>query len=91
MATDDRTDHDIADLTDLWSVAAQAYLDGDLPRYAALANHPPDSPSPRRTVATPAEVSTCRTRPSSGRRTHSAGETWISRFTRRTPRVVSRS
>ena len=42
MATDDRTDRDIAALTELWSVAAQAYLDGDLPRYAALANHAPD-------------------------------------------------
>ena len=42
MATDEITDHDLADLTELWSVAAQAYLDGDLPRYAALANHAPD-------------------------------------------------
>jgi ketosteroid isomerase-like protein len=42
MASDNRTDCDIADLTELWDVAAQAYLDGDLPRYAALANHAPD-------------------------------------------------
>jgi ketosteroid isomerase-like protein len=42
MATDDRTAQDIADLTELWSAAAQAYLDGDLPRYADLANHAPD-------------------------------------------------
>jgi ketosteroid isomerase-like protein len=42
MATDDRTAHDIAILTELWSAAAQAYLDGDLPRYAGLANHAPD-------------------------------------------------
>ena len=42
MATDDRTDHGIAELTELWSAAAQAYLDGDLPRYAGLAHHAPD-------------------------------------------------
>jgi len=42
MATDERAVHDMAELTELWSVAAQAYLDGDLPRYAALANHAPD-------------------------------------------------
>lgn len=42
MAPDDRTDHDVADLTELWAVAAQAYLDGDLPGYAALADHAPD-------------------------------------------------
>ena len=38
----DRTDRDLAELTERWSDAAQAYLDGDLPRYAALANHAPD-------------------------------------------------
>ena len=42
MTTDDHTVQDLSDLTELWSVAAQAYLDGDLPRYAALANHAPD-------------------------------------------------
>jgi ketosteroid isomerase-like protein len=42
MATDDRTAHDIADLTELWSAAARAYLDVDLRRYADLANHAPD-------------------------------------------------
>ena len=39
----DRTDRDLAELTERWSDAAQAYLDGDLPRYASLADHAPDS------------------------------------------------
>ena len=42
MAADEHTVQDLADLTERWSLAAQAYLDGDLPRYAALANHAPD-------------------------------------------------
>jgi ketosteroid isomerase-like protein len=42
MAGDNHTGHDLADLIELWSAAAQAYLDGDLRRYAALANHAPD-------------------------------------------------
>ena len=62
MAADDRTDRDITDLTEMWSLAAQAYLDGDLPRYATLANHARTSRSPRRTAATPATASTGRTR-----------------------------
>jgi ketosteroid isomerase-like protein len=43
------------DLKQLWAVAAQAYLDGDLRRYAALASHssdytltPPNGGYPRR-------------------------------------------
>lgn len=45
----------LADLIDRWSVAAQAYLDGDLRTYADLANHasdyvltPPNGGDPRR-------------------------------------------
>jgi ketosteroid isomerase-like protein len=54
MATEERRDQDLAGLTELWSVAAQAYMDGDLANYAALANHasdytltPPNGGDPR--------------------------------------------
>lgn len=36
------TNEDRTTLTDLWSKAAKAYLDGDLRTYAQLANHGPD-------------------------------------------------
>src|SRR3954451_23802633 len=42
MATGDRAGHDLAELKELWSVAAHAYLEGDLSRYATLANHAAD-------------------------------------------------
>jgi hypothetical protein len=45
----------IAELVEHWSMAAQAYLNGDLPTYAGLANHaadytltPPCGGDPRR-------------------------------------------
>jgi hypothetical protein len=60
MATGERTGRDIADLMGLWSVAAQAYLDGDL---RPSRTTPPTSPSPRRTAVTPVRASTGRTRP----------------------------
>lgn len=52
--THDRRD-DVTELIDLWSAAAQAYLNGDLPTYARLARHgddytltPPNGGDPRR-------------------------------------------
>ena len=50
-----QTPEPLGDLKQLWAVAAQAYLDGDLRRYAALAKHssdytltPPNGGDPRR-------------------------------------------
>jgi ketosteroid isomerase-like protein len=52
--THDQRD-DITELIDLWSAAARAYLNGDLPTYARLAHHgddytltPPNGGDPRR-------------------------------------------
>ena len=54
MDTDD-TREPLAELNERWATAAQAYLDGDLRRYAGLANHstdytlmPPNGGDPRR-------------------------------------------
>ena len=91
MAADEHTVQDLADLTERWSLAAQAYLDGDLPRYAALANHAPDftltpplGGDPREGFdgSDQAVESTAKT---------FRGETRASRSSRRTPRVISRS
>lgn len=55
MISMDGTGEPLADLIHRWSAAAQAYLDGDLLTYAALANHasdyvltPPNGGDPRR-------------------------------------------
>lgn len=55
MAADDSTSPGLAELVDLWSRAAQAYLDGDLRTYASLTQHgadytltPPFGGDPRR-------------------------------------------
>jgi ketosteroid isomerase-like protein len=54
MTREDSSDS-VAELIDLWSAAAQAYLNGDLPAYAGLARHgedytlmPPGGGDPRR-------------------------------------------
>ena len=55
MSNDNSGSESLASLVDLWSEAAQAYLDGNLRSYAALANHaadytltPPFGGDPRR-------------------------------------------
>jgi ketosteroid isomerase-like protein len=55
MTTKNGAGEPIAELIERWSRAAQAYLNGDLPTYAALANHgsdytllPPYGGDPRR-------------------------------------------
>src|SRR5512133_2157324 len=53
--TDEDSREGVAELVDLWSAAAQAYMNGDLPTYAGLARHgedytlmPPNGGDPRR-------------------------------------------